>query len=276
MADMTKTITPNSDQLNADDLIAGPRTIKITRVVLKDSKDQPVDVFFEGDNNKPYRPGLSMRRVMVNFWGPDSDAYAGRSMTLYCDPSITFGKDRVGGIRISHMSHLDKTMKMMLTTKRARKNEFTVLPLATNDAEEALNKANEAASKGTEAFREFFNTDFAKKHRDAIKEHLDKFQAMAAEADDEGKTLSQKMDEQSQKDEDTTPTQSSAESEGGGEESSAGEASSPTDTGVDETTFQYTEGQEAKAAGNDVDTCPYADGTDQSVNWLAGWEAGSA
>lgn len=197
MADMTQTIIPKSDQLNADDLLTGPRTITITKTVIKDSKEQPVDVFFEGDNNKPYRPGLSMRRVMVDLWGPDQEQYTGRSMTLYCDPSIKFGKDKVGGIRISHMSHLDQTMKIMLTTTRARRSEFTVLPLPVNDAESAINKARVAAGKGTEEFRKYYNTDFAKQYRDEINAHLDEFKKIAADVDDEAKPLSQKLAEQS-------------------------------------------------------------------------------
>ena len=61
MTDLGKTIAPKSDQLNADDLISGPRTITITNVA-SGSKDQPINISFEGDNGKPYRPGKSMRR----------------------------------------------------------------------------------------------------------------------------------------------------------------------------------------------------------------------
>lgn len=129
-ADMTVTIIPKSDQLNADDLIAGPRTIAITRVAISPGAEQPVDVHFDGDGGKPFRPGKSMRRVMVAVWGPDPAAYAGKRMTLYRDPSVTWGGMEVGGIRISHMSHINTPMTMALTaTKKARK-PFTVQPLA--------------------------------------------------------------------------------------------------------------------------------------------------
>lgn len=129
-ADMTVTIIPKSDQLNADDLLAGPRTIAITRVTISPGAEQPVDVHFDGDGGKPFRPGKSMRRVMVAVWGPDPAAYAGKRMTLYRDPSVTWGGMEVGGIRISHMSHITTPMTMALTaTKKARK-PFTVQPLA--------------------------------------------------------------------------------------------------------------------------------------------------
>ncbi len=56
MSDMTQTIVPKSDQLNSDDLIAGPRTIRITRVVVDMGGEQPASVYFEGDGDKPFKP----------------------------------------------------------------------------------------------------------------------------------------------------------------------------------------------------------------------------
>lgn len=50
-------------------------------------------------------------------------------MTLYRDPTVTWGGMEVGGLRISHMSHIDKvTMVVLTATKKARK-PFTVAPL---------------------------------------------------------------------------------------------------------------------------------------------------
>jgi hypothetical protein len=130
MVDMASTIVPKSDQLNSDDLIAGPRTITVTRVTGSDSPEQPVNVSFDGDNGKPYKPCKSMRRVMVHAWGPDAAQYVGRSMTLYCDPSVQFGGLKVGGIRISHMSHIDRDLVLALTTTRAKRAPYTVKRLA--------------------------------------------------------------------------------------------------------------------------------------------------
>lgn len=128
--DMSKTIIPKSDQLNADDLIGGPRTITVTGVRGTDTAEQPVAVNFQGDDGKPYKPCKSMRRVMVHVWGPDAKAYVGRSMTLYCDAAVQFGGMKVGGIRISHMSHMNGPMTMALTATRAKRAPFTVQPLA--------------------------------------------------------------------------------------------------------------------------------------------------
>ena len=92
--------------------------------------EQPVSIYFEGDDGKPYKPGKSMRRVLVNVWGPDANAYVGRSMTLYRDDHVKFGGLEVGGIRISHMSHMNGEMTMALTATRAVRKPFTVKPLA--------------------------------------------------------------------------------------------------------------------------------------------------
>lgn len=130
MTDLAATIAPKSDQLNADDLIAGPKTITITGVRGSDDPDQPVAVHFEGDNRKPWKPCKSMRRVLVHAWGADGNAFVGRSLTLYRDEGVQFGGIKVGGIRISHMSHIERDMTMALTTTRAKRAPYTVKPLA--------------------------------------------------------------------------------------------------------------------------------------------------
>ncbi|MCJ2088357.1 hypothetical protein MKK88_20550 [Methylobacterium sp. E-005] len=134
MIDISQTVAPKSDQLNADDLIGGPRTIRVTRVAAMKEPDQPIAIYFEGDNGKPYKPGKSMRRVLLRIWGQDGSAYAGRRMTLYRDDAVQFGGVAVGGIRISHMSGISSAMTMALTEKRASRRPFTVKPLPDEQA----------------------------------------------------------------------------------------------------------------------------------------------
>lgn len=126
--DLSKTIAPKSDQLNADDLIAGAITITVTQVRGCDG-DQPIAVHFEGDEGKPYKPCKSMRRVLVHAWGKEGKDYVGKRMTLYCDPTVQFGGVKVGGIRISHMSHIDRAMVIPLTVTRAQRRPYEVKPL---------------------------------------------------------------------------------------------------------------------------------------------------
>jgi hypothetical protein len=127
--DMTDTIIPRSDQLNAEDLLTGPRTVTITEVK-RASAEQPVAVHLQGLDGRPFMPCKSMRRVMVAAWGPDAGTYAGRRMTLYRDPSVRFGGMETGGIRISHLSHIDKPMTLALTITRGKRAPYVVKPLA--------------------------------------------------------------------------------------------------------------------------------------------------
>lgn len=127
--DLTETIAATSDQLDAVDLLGGPRTFTITRVVVKGGAEQPVDIHL-AEFPRVWRPSKSMRRVLVAAWGADSTAYVGRRLTLYCDPDVTFGKDRVGGSRISHLSHIAKPLAVPLLVTRGRSAIFTVQPLA--------------------------------------------------------------------------------------------------------------------------------------------------
>ena len=172
MNEMLKTIEPKSDQLNADNLIGGRTiTIKITKVSILGG-DQPVALNYDGDNGKPYKPGKSMRRVIVTVWGSDSNRYIGKFLTLYLDDKVTYGGAAVGGIRISHMSGIDKDVTMALTAARASRKPYTVKPLAeeivqADIARAALSSApfvtqliaqgHEIAEKGTEMLQAFWS-----------------------------------------------------------------------------------------------------------------------
>jgi len=123
---MKDSIKPKSDQTNADDLITGPTTIKITAVKTSGSKEQPVSVSYEGDDGKPYKPCLSMRRVLVKVWGDQEALYVGRSMTLYRDDSVKWAGEEVGGIRISHMSDMAEDVTMKLTANKKQRKPYTV------------------------------------------------------------------------------------------------------------------------------------------------------
>ena len=147
--DMKQAIIPKSDQLNADDLLSGPMTIKITGITVRGGQEQPVSISYENDHGKPYKPCKSMCRVLVTAWGPDSSQYVGRSLTLYCDPKVKWGGMEVGGIRISHMSSIEATMTMALTVTRGNKKPFIVnpLPVKTYDYDAALDAMRAAKSE---------------------------------------------------------------------------------------------------------------------------------
>lgn len=127
--DISTAAQPRSDQINADDLIGGPQVVTITEV-RKGNDEQPVEIVTqEFGPGRPYKPGKSMIRVLLAAWGKEASTYAGRRLMLYRDPDIRFGKDTVGGIRISAMSHIDQRLTLALTVTRGRRAPFVVEPL---------------------------------------------------------------------------------------------------------------------------------------------------
>lgn len=137
MTTLSEALAPRSDQLNADDLIPGPRVLKITggRVSSEDRQKRIV-LSYEGDGGKPFKPCKTMGRAMVMVWALTDDGFAeqviGKSIRVYRDPEVRFGdQGQVGGIRISHMSHIDKPVSLKLTVSQGKKAVFTFHPLPT-------------------------------------------------------------------------------------------------------------------------------------------------
>ena len=151
--DLSQTIAPKSDQLNADDLMNGPLTVTITRVS-KGSAEQPVNVELAEFPRRPFKPSKSMRRLLVAAWGKDSSVYEGRSLTIFKNPDVMYGGEKVGGIQISHMSHLDKPLTLALTVRRGKRAPYTVEPLtAPVSTASQLTDADIAACTDVEALR---------------------------------------------------------------------------------------------------------------------------
>lgn len=129
--DLSKTIIPKSDQLNADDLITGAKTIKIRDIKAGADETQPVCIYFYGDNNKPFKPCKSVRRILVQLWGSDGLKYIGRRLTIFRDDSVKWAGVEIGGIRISHASHIDGETRVLVTTAKNKRTPMTIeaLPL---------------------------------------------------------------------------------------------------------------------------------------------------
>lgn len=193
MVDLSTTIIARSDQLNSDDLIAGPITIHITKMSANPSApEQPISISYEGDNNKPFKPCKTCRRILVYAWGADGSKFAGRSMTLYRDATVKWGGFEVGGIRISHMSDIAKPLTMSLTTSKANRKPFTVQPLVMNGGhQEALAEPSaelielaETASRGGMSVLEQFWAGLSKPEKLSLKSRLDALKADAKKADE--------------------------------------------------------------------------------------------
>lgn len=126
--DITDSLAPKSDQLDAVDLLGGPRTFTIVRVTKGSSEEQPVQVHL-AEFPRVWRPSKGMRRVLAACWTPHTDAWTGRRVTLFCDTGVKFGGVEVGGIRISHLSDLDGPKKVPLLITKGKGAMYVVAPL---------------------------------------------------------------------------------------------------------------------------------------------------
>ena len=187
--DLSETIAPKSDQLDAVDLLCGPRTFTIERVS-RNNDEQPINIHL-AEFPRPWRPGLSMRRVLVSCWGKDAATYVGRRVTLYCDPDVQFGGAAVGGTRIAALSHIDKPKQVPLLIKRGKSAIFVVQPLK-DDAATPNYLADARAAKDVDGVRKVWKrasdaghlTDALKAELTALVEKLNK-PASAPESADE-------------------------------------------------------------------------------------------
>ena len=205
MVDISQYTYSKGKQTNADDLVAAPRTVVVTDVVLTGDEKQPLAVRYEGDEGKPFLPCLTMRKMIAAIWGKESDAWIGQSLTLFRDPSIKFGPDTPGGVRISHMSGIDKTISVQLLEKRGKRRTYTIVPLVVEkvkqqdkpapqpepnapdiDKEALFSDARENAALGKDGMRKWYVTK-SKPEQAMLKEILEELQATAAKADEEGK-----------------------------------------------------------------------------------------
>jgi len=155
--DLRPTIIPKSDQLNSEQLLGGPMTVTVTEVRLGSGEDQPVVVHYQNEGGRPFKPCKTMRKVLIHAWGADGRQWVGRSMTLYNDPSVKFGGEDVGGIRISHMTDIERDIKVSLTSTRGKKAKYEIKRLSSPIAGQL---ADIAASPTIEALKDIFGAAY--------------------------------------------------------------------------------------------------------------------
>lgn len=126
---MKITAPPRSDQWNAEDFTGGPRTFTIADVT-PGKAEQKYDIEMVEGEGRVWRPPLTVLRLLMAAWTDEASTWRGKQVTLYLDPEITFGRDKVGGIRVSHLSGIDKPLTVSLSVSRGKRAPFTVHPLA--------------------------------------------------------------------------------------------------------------------------------------------------
>ncbi len=153
IVNLRDTITPKSDQLNADDLIGMEKVITVTGV-RRGNNESPLFINYQGDDGRPFKPCKSMRRILIFSWGENGNDWIGKSMRLYCDPSVKYAGKEVGGIRISAVSGISKPINVKLTATRGSKKAYKVDVLQEQEKPpypaDRFNKAIDAMRKSIE------------------------------------------------------------------------------------------------------------------------------
>lgn len=126
ITDLRHTVVPKSDQLNAEQLLTSDLTITVTDVRVGGGADQPVSIHYQHDDGRPFKPCKTMRKLLIFAWGEDGRRWIGKSMTLFNEPSVKFGGEVVGGIRISHLSDIERDIAISLTSTKGKKAQHFV------------------------------------------------------------------------------------------------------------------------------------------------------
>lgn len=161
--DLSPTIIAKSDQLNADDLLSGPRTFTVAEV-REGNAEQPVSIVLaEFPSSRPFKPSKTVTRILVHAWGADSDKWPPRArMTLYRDPNVKWAGQAVGGIRVSALSHIDGQLKVALQESKGKKVLHTIDPLS-DDAPTSPAVDEETVARLADLRAEWKNADDERK-----------------------------------------------------------------------------------------------------------------
>lgn len=139
-------IKKNTDQLNYEDFLGGLRRVVTIAKVEKGRKEAQYDIAIEGDD-RYWRPPATILKLLQLAYGDEGADWVGKSAMLYGDPEVKMKGVKVGGIRVSHLSHIDKPLIASLAVTRGQMGNFRIDPLP--DAPSAApNAAKIAALRG--------------------------------------------------------------------------------------------------------------------------------
>lgn len=175
--DISELLVGKSDQLDNVDLLAGARDFTITDVRKREG-EQPLEIAL-AEFPRPWRPGLTMRRLLAHIWGKDASQYIGRRVRLYRDPEVAFGTDKTGGTRISHASHIDKAVTVSLPKSKGKFAAHTVNPLPDAPAPADPTPAQIAAVTDVAELRDLYRAAKSDEIRALITARRDEIEADA-------------------------------------------------------------------------------------------------
>ena len=130
-------IKKNTDQLNYEDFLGGVTRVVTIAKVEKGRKEAQYDISIEEDD-RYWRPPPTILKLLKLAYGEEGADWVGKKAMLYGDPDVKMKGVKVGGIRVSHLSHIDGPLTASLTVTRGQTAVFTVDPLPELSPVEAL------------------------------------------------------------------------------------------------------------------------------------------
>jgi hypothetical protein len=90
-----------------------------------------VSIYFaELPKGRPFKPSKTVLRLLVAGLGKETNDWPESvRMTLYRAPEVKWAGEEVGGIRLSHLSHIAAPLKVALKESQKKKVLWTVQPL---------------------------------------------------------------------------------------------------------------------------------------------------
>ena len=126
ITDISAYVQAKSDQINAADLVGGPITARIRAVV--DDGAGTARVWLDG-HDRYWRASKGMLRVMADLWGGNPTAWIGQWVRLYREPTIEYGGEPLGGVRLCGVSGIDRPRTAAVTEKRGKKKVYKLDPI---------------------------------------------------------------------------------------------------------------------------------------------------
>ena len=124
--ELRESIVPDCDELTGDDLLTGPITVTITGVKRGD-KARPIVVELEGQ--KPFKPCKTCRRILIGVYGDRPSDWIGHRLTLWRNPEVIYSGLKMGGVRVSHMTGIERDTSFTVTVSRGKKEQVIISPI---------------------------------------------------------------------------------------------------------------------------------------------------
>lgn len=155
MADISATLEAKSDQLNATDIIGAEPVIRIREVKVNLAAEQPIMIYFDGDNNRPWKPSKGMRRILSAAWGRDTDNWVGKYAQLMFVASVIYAGKEVGGIRVKALSDIPEAgLNCALTISKSKREPYHVALLKLESKQYPAERFSAALPKMAAAMKE--------------------------------------------------------------------------------------------------------------------------